>query len=123
MPDALKVRPVQTNPWLGLALVICSFGLVLPLWGLALLFDQRPRLLDAEGLTTVRNRRYLWRELLSAEPHVEHRRDVSGQLHRTSWALRLEFSTGKLTITPSTLVNGDEAISYIERTVGRTFER
>lgn len=123
MSEVLKVHPVQTNPWLGLVLVVCSFGLILPLWGLALLFDQRPKLLDAEGITTVRNKRFLWSELQEAAPHVEYRRDVQGRQRRVAYALRMKFSSGKLTITPATIVNGDEVLAFIERRLGRTFDR
>ena len=123
MSEVLKVHPVQTNPWLGLALVVCSFGLILPLWGLALLFDQRPKWLDAEGITTVRNKRFLWSELQEAAPHVEYRRDVQGRQRRVSYALRMKFASGKLTITPATIVNGDEVLAFIERRLGRTFDR
>ena len=120
MPAVLKVHLQQTRPWLTLVLVVCSFGLILPLWGLALLFDTRPRLLDDEGITTVRNRRYLWSELQDAQPHVEYRRDVRGQLAQVSWALRLRFSSGRLTITPDTLVNGGEVIAWIEQKLGKS---
>lgn len=118
----LEARVKRTSPWLLLALVIFSFGLVLPLWGIALLFDQRPKTIDGEGITTVRGRRYLWRDLADASPHAEYRRSVGGRQRLMSWTLRLRFSTGRLTIVPAALENGREVIAHIERILGRSFE-
>lgn len=111
----------KTNPVLAVVLVVCSFGLLLPLWLLALVFDQRPRRLDADGITTVRGKRYLWRELEEATPHAEYRRLPGGAQRLVTWSLRLRFKTGKLTIVPSALVNGRAVITRIEAILGRSF--
>lgn len=120
--DVLEARLKRANPWLMIVLVVCSFGLLLPLWGLALLFDSRPKLIDGQGITTVRGRRYLWSDLANASPHAEYRRAVGGRHLLVSWALRLEFSSGRLTIVPATLENGREVVQHIERILGRSFD-
>lgn len=120
--DGLDVRLKKTNPWLMIALVVFSFGLVLPFWLLALLLDQRPKRIDSQGITTVRGRRYLWSDLQEAAPHAEYRRLPGGRQSLVTWALRLRFGSGKLTIVPTALENGREAIQAIERILRRSFE-
>jgi hypothetical protein len=120
---ALQVRPKKMNPWLAVALVVFSFGLLLPVLGLAFLFDRRPRTIDREGIVTARGRKYLWTDLIEGpEPHVEYRRTPTGKLLPVHRSLRFRFSTGRLFILPETLENGPEVVAYLERMVGRSLK-
>lgn len=122
--QVIELRERRLPPVMMVLYTVLTFGLLWPMLLLARLLHDPVRIVDDLGLTTRRGKRYLWRDLSDASSVLEHMRTRGSPRRRVSaWRIELAFPGRRIAFDPRLFENGMDALTLIERVVGRSLDR